>query len=186
MAKHLGLIDLGNDTRGGADGWTIQEWEGHFPGLLDARPRAHRHRGSALCGPRQLTGQSLWCPILDGCNAVVNSPYSRVFGVPMSYFGFIYFLYMFALAVRLVFEPFAQSLRLRAILYAAMGAISSMYFIYLQLRFIRELCSYCLISAVVSVLLVFAALWHFLATRHPVAKKLARSPGRAEIPTSPR
>jgi hypothetical protein len=33
-------------------------------------------------------GQSLWCPILDGCNAVVNSPYSRIFGVPMSYFGF--------------------------------------------------------------------------------------------------
>jgi len=113
------------------------------------------------------TGQSLWCPILDGCNAVVNSPYSRVFGVPMSYFGFIYFLYMFALAVRLVFEPFAWSLRLRAVLYAAMGAISSLYFIYLQLRFIRELCSYCLISAVVSVLLVVAALWHFLATRHP-------------------
>jgi uncharacterized membrane protein len=117
------------------------------------------------------TGQPLWCPILDGCNAVVNSPYSRVFGVPMSYFGFIYFLYMFALAVRLVFEPFAQSLRLRAILYAAMGAISSMYFIYLQLRFIRELCSYCLISAVVSVLLVFAALRHFLATRHPGSSK---------------
>jgi uncharacterized membrane protein len=45
------------------------------------------------------TGQSLWCPILDGCNAVVNSPYSRVFGVPMSYFGFIFFLYTFALAV---------------------------------------------------------------------------------------
>ncbi len=61
------------------------------------------------------TGQPLWCPILDGCNAVVNSPYSRVFGVPMSYFGFIYFLYMFALAVRLVFEPFSQTLRLRAI-----------------------------------------------------------------------
>ena len=40
------------------------------------------------------TGQSLWCPILDGCNAVVNSPYSRVFGVPMSYFGFVYYLYM--------------------------------------------------------------------------------------------
>jgi uncharacterized membrane protein len=39
------------------------------------------------------TGQQLWCPIIDGCNAVVNSPYSRVFGVPMSYFGFIcYFI----------------------------------------------------------------------------------------------
>ena len=39
------------------------------------------------------TGQPLWCPIIDGCNVVVNSPYSRVFGVPMSYFGFIYYLW---------------------------------------------------------------------------------------------
>jgi uncharacterized membrane protein len=46
------------------------------------------------------TGQTLWCPIIDGSNAVVNSPYSRVFGVPMSYCGFIYYLYMFALAAR--------------------------------------------------------------------------------------
>src|SRR5882724_7916914 len=67
------------------------------------------------------TGQLLWCPIIDGCNAVVNSPYSRVFGVPMSYFGFIYYLYMFALAARLAFEPFSNSLRFRAILYAGVG-----------------------------------------------------------------
>jgi uncharacterized membrane protein len=116
------------------------------------------------------TGQTLWCPILDGCNAVLNSPYSRVLGVPMSYFGFIYYLYMFALAARLAFEPFSRSLRFRAILYAAMGAVSSMYFIYLQLRFIHELCSYCLISAAVSVLLLFAALWHFQVTRHPAQR----------------
>src|SRR5262245_15690349 len=57
------------------------------------------------------TGQPLWCPIVDGCNAVVNSPYSRVLGVPMSYFGFIYFLYMFALAARLAFDPLSRSLR---------------------------------------------------------------------------
>src|SRR6516162_5189701 len=98
------------------------------------------------------TGQSLWCPILDGCNAVVNSPYSRVFGVPMSYFGFIYFLYMFALAVRLVFEPFTSSLRFRAVLYAGVGAASSLYFMYLQLGFIRAVCIYCLISAVTTFL----------------------------------
>src|SRR5438132_14051950 len=73
------------------------------------------------------TGQPLWCPILDGCNAVVNSPYSRVFGVPMSYFGFIYYLYMFALAARLAFDPFSTSLRFHAILYAGVGAPSPMY-----------------------------------------------------------
>jgi uncharacterized membrane protein len=116
------------------------------------------------------TGQPLWCPVIDGCNAVVNSPYSRVFGVPMSYFGFIYYLYMFGLAARLAFDPFSNSLRFRAILYAAMGAVSSMYFMYLQLAFIREVCSYCLIAAVTSLLLLFAALWHFQATRHSAMK----------------
>jgi uncharacterized membrane protein len=83
------------------------------------------------------TGQPLWCPIIDGCNVVVNSPYSRIFGVPMSYFGFIYYLYMFALAARLAFDPFSTSLRFRAVLYAGVGAASSLYFMYLQLGFIE-------------------------------------------------
>jgi uncharacterized membrane protein len=116
------------------------------------------------------TGEQLWCPILDGCNTVINSPYSRVFGTPMSYFGFIYYLFMFGLAARLAYEPFSSSLRFRAILYAALGAISSVYFLYLQLGYIREVCSYCLISAVTSFLLLFATLWHFQVTRHPTLK----------------
>jgi uncharacterized membrane protein len=111
------------------------------------------------------TGAPLWCPILDGCNTVINSPYSRVFGVPMSYFGFIYYVFMFGLAARLAFDPHSNSLRFRAILYAALGAASSMYFMYLQIGFIREVCSYCLISAVTSLLLLLAALGHFQATR---------------------
>jgi len=95
-------------------------------------------------------GAQLWCPIIDGCNTVVNSPFSRVFGMPMSYFGFIYYLFMFGLAARLAYEPAANSVRFRAVLYAALGAISSAYFIYLQLGLIAAICSYCIISAVTS------------------------------------
>jgi uncharacterized membrane protein len=116
------------------------------------------------------TGAPLWCPILDGCNIVINSPYARVFGVPMSYYGFIYYVFMFGLAARLAFDPFSNSLRFRAILYAALGAVSSMYFIYLQFGIIRAVCSYCLISAVTSLLLLLAALWHFRVTRNPAIK----------------
>ena len=111
------------------------------------------------------TGAPLWCPILDGCNTVINSPYSRVFGVPMSYFGFIYYVFMFGLAARLAYEPESKSLRFRAVLYAALGAISSAYFIYLQIGFIQAICSYCIISAIVSLLLLLAALWHFQVSR---------------------
>ena len=126
--------------------------------------------GAAYVARGNYTGAPLWCPILDGCNTVISSPYSRVFGVPMSYFGFIYYLFMFGLAARLAYEPFSNNLRFRAILYAALGAVSSIYFMYLQLGFIREICSYCLISAVTSFLLLFAALWHFQVTRHPAIK----------------
>jgi uncharacterized membrane protein len=111
------------------------------------------------------SGTQLWCPILDGCNTVVNSPYSRVLGMPMSYFGFIYYLFMFGLAARLAYEPASKSLRFRAVLYAALGAVSSAYFIYLQLSLIQAICSYCIISAIVSFLLLLAALWHFQVTR---------------------
>jgi uncharacterized membrane protein len=106
-------------------------------------------------------GTQLWCPILDGCNTVINSPYSRVLGMPMSYFGFIYYVFMFGLAARLAYEPASKSLRFRVVLYAALGAVSSAYFIYLQLGFIQAICSYCIISAIVSFLLLLAALWHF-------------------------
>ena len=126
--------------------------------------------GAAYVARGNYTGAPLWCPILDGCNTVISSPYSRVYGVPMSYFGFIYYLFMFGLAARLAYEPFSNNLRFRAILYAALGAVSSIYFMYLQLGFIREICSYCLISAVTSFLLLFAALWHFQVTRHPAIK----------------
>lgn len=111
------------------------------------------------------SGTQLWCPIIDGCNTVINSPYSRVFGVPMSYFGFVYYLFMFGLAARLAYEPAANNVRFRAVLYASLGAISSAYFIYLQVGLITAICSYCLISAIVSFFLLFAALWHFLASR---------------------
>jgi uncharacterized membrane protein len=124
---------------------------------------------AAYVGIGSYAGHELWCPVIDGCNTVVNSPYSRVFGVPMSFFGFVYYLYMFALAARLAYEPFSMSVRFRAVLYSAMGAVSSVYFIYLQQSYIRAICSYCLIAAAVSFLLLMVALWHYFAFRHLAA-----------------
>jgi hypothetical protein len=66
--------------------------------------------------------------------------------------------------------PLSNSLRFRAVLYAGVGAVSSLYFMYLQLGFIHAVCIYCLISAVTTFLLLFTALWHFQATRHRVMK----------------
>ena len=110
-------------------------------------------------------GQLLWCPPpIDGCNTVANSPNARIFDVPLGYFGLIFYLYMFALAALLALDPFSRGLRLGALLYAVLGTFSSICFMYIQFAFIHAFCIYCLISAVLTLLLLIAALWHFRAT----------------------
>lgn len=114
------------------------------------------------------TGRALWCPIIEGCNTVVQSPYARIAGVPLSYFGLIFYLYMLGLAALLALDPLSRGLRLGAVLYAALGVSYSIYGSYIQLSAIRAVCVYCLISAVLTVLLLVAACWHLRATRVPV------------------
>jgi len=112
------------------------------------------------------TGQLLWCPPpIDGCNTVANSPYARVLGVPVGYLGVVFYLLMFALAARLLFDPFSPGLRSGALLFTALGVSGSIYFMFIQFAFIHAFCVYCLISGVLTVLLLVAALVHFKATR---------------------
>ena len=107
-------------------------------------------------------GQALWCPPpIDGCNEVANSPYARIFDLPVGYFGVVYYLSMFGLAALLAFDPFSRALRFAALGYAALGVCFSIYFMVLQLSFIHAFCIYCLVSAVTTVLLFGAALKHF-------------------------
>jgi uncharacterized membrane protein len=110
--------------------------------------------------------QPLWCPPpIDGCNIVAESPYARIFGLPLGYFGLVYYAYMFGLAALLAFDPFSRGLRLGTLLYAAVGIALSICFMYIQFTYIRAFCIYCLISAVTTLLFFIAAVWHFGATR---------------------
>src|SRR5271165_7188543 len=94
-------------------------------------------------------------------------PYARIFDLPVGYYGLVYYLYMFGLATLLAWDPLARGLRVGAVLYAALGVLFSIYFMVLQLGFIRAFCIYCLVSAVTTVLLAVAAVAHWKATRVP-------------------
>ena len=111
------------------------------------------------------TGSSLSCAIFEGCNTVAKSPYSHVFGTPLSYFGLIFYLYMFAVAALLAYDPNSRGLRVGALLYTVVGVCYSAYFLYLQLGVIHAVCIYCLISTVTTVALLGLAIWHFRSTR---------------------
>jgi len=87
--------------------------------------------------------------------------------VPLGYLGVIFYVVMFALAARLLFDPFSPGLRSGALLFAALGVSGSIYFMFIQFAFIHAFCIYCLISGVLTLLLLTAALVHFRATRRP-------------------
>ncbi len=111
-------------------------------------------------------GQPLWCPPpINGCNEVANSPYGRIYNLPVGYFGVVYYFYMFGLAALLAYEPFSRGLCLAAVAYSAAGVGFSIYFAYLQITFIHAFCIYCLVSAVTAALLTVAAVSHFNATQ---------------------
>jgi uncharacterized membrane protein len=106
-------------------------------------------------------GGLLWCPPpIDGCNEVAASPYARIFGLPVGYFGVVYYFYAFALAALLALDPISQALRWGAVFYAALGVAFSVYFMVLQIGYIRAFCVYCLVSALTTVLLAIAAIVH--------------------------
>ena len=110
------------------------------------------------------TGRLLWCPPpIDGCNIVLQSPYGRIYGVPIGYFGFLFYLIMFAIAALLAFDPFSRGLRVGALLYTAIGVASSILFMLIDLTLIHAFCIYCAISAVLTLLLLISAIRHFRA-----------------------
>jgi uncharacterized membrane protein len=111
-------------------------------------------------------GQPLWCPPpIDGCNVVAASPYARTLGLPVGYYGVAFYLGMLGLALSLAVAPLSRALRLAAVLGTVIGVLFSLYFMVLQIAFIRAFCIYCLVSAVTTLLLAAAALAHARATR---------------------
>jgi uncharacterized membrane protein len=114
-------------------------------------------------------GQALWCPPpINGCNEVANSPYARIYDLPVGYYGVVYYLYMFGLAALLALDPFSRGLRFAALAYSALGVCFSIYFMYLQIAFIHAFCIYCLVSAVTTLVLLIAAVFHIRMVPAPV------------------
>ena len=112
------------------------------------------------------TGQPLWCPPpIGGCNIVAASPYARIFGLPIGYYGLVFYGGMLGLALLLAFEPRSRALRAGAVLYAAAGLAFSLYFMVLQVAYIRAFCIYCAVSGLTTLLLTITAMAHLRATR---------------------
>ena len=102
---------------------------------------------------------------IGGCEIVLTSSHAKFFGMPLSYIGLVYYAYMLCLAALLAMEPRSFALRAGALAYTGVGVVYSIYAIfYVQLTLIGALCQFCAISALTTLVLFAAALWHWHAT----------------------
>ena len=103
---------------------------------------------------------------ISGCDVVLTSIYAKFLGIPLSYFGVIYYSYLFFLGVLLAIEPDSRALRIGALAYGAVGFVLSFVFVfYIQLVLIGAICQYCAISALTSTGFFATAIWHWRVTK---------------------
>lgn len=111
---------------------------------------------AAYVSIKQIQGGPLPCAIVTGCDTVITSQYSKIFGIPVALFGAVFYL----INIILLVEHFNTG-RAHFIGYltktALVGFLATLWFLYLQIFVIAALCLYCLVSAAVS-LILFASI----------------------------
>ena len=101
---------------------------------------------------KRISGAPIPCFITSGCDTVSKSPYSVLFGVPLSAWGVLFYLGIGFLTI--LYMDTKKLLVAKLIPVATtLGFLSSLYFIYVQKFLIGAFCVYCILSAIVSTIL---------------------------------
>ena len=96
----------------------------------------------------------LACLIGSDCSAVVESKWSKVFGVRNELWGSFYYILLFIGMLLFIFLPeYSSLIHLLLVLATALGFLYSLFLTGLQMFLIKSFCLYCLFSALISTLL---------------------------------
>ena len=97
-------------------------------------------------------GKPVPCSITNGCEEVLNSRYSTLAGIPISWFGFAFYLTVFSCAV---FAAFGEEWALKLVFWPVLAAfLISAGLVGIQAFVLHAYCQYCLGSAVLVTLLL--------------------------------
>src|SRR5262245_20906320 len=133
-------------------------------GLLDA----------AYLSVERITGGALACPVGGGCETVQSSPYALFLGVPVAYIGVIGYAALLGVALLALNVDEVAGVPVTGVLLAlaGMGVVFALYLSYLQVAVIGAICFWCVVSALLELGILIAALidWRMLR-RPPITDK---------------
>lgn len=128
-------------------------------GLVDATYLTVKH----------YTGEPLECSLVAGCEAVLNSGYSMVLGVPVALGGVLYYASIFLLVYYIMLTQSEKLFKLLGVVVVG-GMLATIYFVSLQVFVIKSICQYCMISAVVTTILVIIMVRVWLKSTNEIKK----------------
>jgi uncharacterized membrane protein len=101
-------------------------------------------------------GKPVPCSITTGCEEVLNSRFSAIGGLPISWFGFVFYLAVFSASA---FAAFSEEDRLLRLTFwpALAGFLISVGLVGVQAFVLHAYCQYCLGSAVLTTLIFIAS-----------------------------
>ncbi len=103
---------------------------------------------------KRVTNEKLVCVIGNDCNKVINSKYSRLFGVQNEVIGIIFYglVVLYSLLGMNGIESIGPVMFSTVFMIGSgFAAATSLVLVYIQVAVIREWCEYCLASALVSI-----------------------------------
>jgi len=90
--------------------------------------------------------------LIAGCETVLTSKYSAIYGIPVALGGAVYYFAAFILIF--LYKEMEQKILLRLFfLFSALAFFASLGFVYIQLFILKAICIYCMASAATSTLL---------------------------------
>ena len=109
----------------------------------------------------------LVCPMKFSCHEVVHSNYSKLFGIPLEVWGMTYYaIVVLGYAILLILPPFFPEglpypvflallplIFLASAIFSFLAFIFSLYLLGVQMFVLRKGCSWCILSALISVLI---------------------------------
>lgn len=107
--------------------------------------------------------QTTFCIIGKDCSIVQSSEYNSILGIKLSTFGLISFIFLFLLYTlaymkKHYYKPFLVA--------ASFGAILSLYFIYLQIFILKQICANCFIIDVTMIIIYIISFFVFYVNKN--------------------
>lgn len=106
---------------------------------------------------KKATNKKMVCVIGEDCSLVLNSKYSRFLGIRMEIWGMGYYSVMLVISsialtgvINTLNWPTSELLSL----FSLLAAFGSLLLIFIQLVILKEVCEYCMLSAIVNFLLL--------------------------------